>query len=83
MNATLVKNRPADIDKEKFVAMWNNAGYTLEALQKTIKEWEEAASNISIEDFDCPNHYQKMVFQAGQVKAFQRILALMPESLKV
>lgn len=63
--------------------MWDNAGYTLEALQKTMLKWKTEASSIRTTDFDCPNHYAKLMFDQGKIKAFEEVLALMPESLKV
>lgn len=83
MNITLVNNRPEGCTKEEFLKMWDNAGYTLEALQKTLEKWKQEASVIKMNDFDCPNHYARLMFEQGQVKAYEAVLALMPESLKV
>jgi hypothetical protein len=62
--------------------MWNNAGYTLEALHKLLTKWVEENDRVKADDFDCPNHYQKMVYQQGKKQAFEEVLALLPESLR-
>lgn len=82
MNSLLVKNKPDDISKEDFENLWNNTGYSLRALYSTILELKQGSQNIKREDFDCPNHYAKLAYEGGLCNAYDKILALLPETAK-
>lgn len=82
MNANLVKNRPTEMTKEEFVKSWENIGYTLSALTKTLIETKSSLSSVKYDDFDCPNHYAKLAFQAGQINQIDKILDMLPKSSK-
>lgn len=81
MNSNLLKNRPKDLDEQKFKEMWENSGYTLGALYKTIKDLNPVES-IKGTDFDIPNHYAKMVYQQAQKDLINKVLELFPSSCK-
>ena len=81
MNSNLLKNRPKDLDEQKFREMWENSGYTLSALYKTIKELTPTEAIKGV-DFDIPNHYAKMVWQQGQKDLIIKVLELFPDSCK-
>jgi hypothetical protein len=82
MNKLLLNNKPEDSSIEEFTKAWNNSSYTLEALYKTILVLKEELNTIKKDDFDCPNHYAKLAYNAGQIKAYDFIVSLLPDSAK-
>jgi hypothetical protein len=82
MNKLLLNNRPEDSSVEEFTKAWNNSSYSLEALYKTILVLKEELNTIKKDDFDCPNHYAKLAYNAGQIKAYDFIVSLLPDSAK-
>lgn len=82
MNHQLMKNRPKDATPEEYKKAWENASYVIEPFWKTILEWKQDNNNITKDDFDCPNHYAKLAYQAGMNKAYDQIIALFPQSAK-
>lgn len=82
MNKLLLNNKPEDSSVEEFTKAWNNSSYTLEALYKTILVLKEELNTIKKDDFDCPNHYAKLAYNAGQIKAYDFIVSLLPDSAK-
>jgi hypothetical protein len=82
MNSLLMKYKPDDINKEDFEGLWTNAGYTLRALYQVILELKQNSHNIRREDFDCPNHYAKLCYEGGLCNAYDKILAMLPDTAK-
>jgi hypothetical protein len=82
MNKLLLNNRPKDSSIEEFTKAWNNASYTLEALFVTLKQLQDENEKVNKDDFDCPNHYAKLAYQAGMCKAYDTIIKMLPESAK-
>ena len=82
MNKLLLNNKPKDSSNEEFIKAWNNSSYTLEALYKTLLILKEETNNIKKDDFDCPNHYAKLAFNLGQIKAYELIIAMLPDTAK-
>ena len=82
MNSLLLKNRPEDASPEEFKKAWDNSGYVFEALWKTITEWMKENETIRKNDFDCPNHYARLAFQAGLNESLERVIGLLPPSAK-
>lgn len=82
MNSNLLKHKPHDSSNEDFQKMWDNAGYTLSPLHKLLKEIIANNNKISKDDFSLPNHYPKLMFQAGENKAYEYVLSLLPDSSK-
>ena len=82
MNTLLMKHKPDDVSKEDFEGLWTNAGYTLRPLYNVILELKQNSQNIKREDFDCPNHYAKLAYEGGLCNAYDKILALLPDSAK-
>jgi hypothetical protein len=80
VNSLLSKNKPEDC--EDFKKLWDNSGYTLRPLYKTIKQLRDELGKIKVEDFECPNHYAKLAYQGGQAKAYDLILSLLPDTAK-
>lgn len=78
MNNLLLSKRPKDSDKDEFIKAWNNSQYVLECLADVLKDLMEQNNKVNKDDFDCPNHYAKLAFQAGENKAYAFILSLMP-----
>lgn len=81
MQAILLKNRPKDLDEQKFKEMWENSGYTLDALYKTIKDLNPVES-VKSSDFDTPNHYAKLIWQHAQKDLINKVLDFFPSSCK-
>lgn len=77
MNQLLLSKRPKDSDKEEFVKAFNNAQYVLEPVQAVLRELIEQNNKVNKDDFNCPNHYAKLAFQAGENKAYDYILSLL------
>lgn len=82
MNFVLMSNRPAGETEDDFRKMWDNAGYTLSALHKTLVQFQRGLDVIKADDFDTPNHYAKLMFQQGKIQALREVMALLPESAK-
>ena len=79
MNNSLLSKRPKDSDKDEFVKAWNNSSYVLEPLALLIQELMDQNNKVNKDDFDCPNHYAKLAFQAGENKAYAFLLSLLPK----
>lgn len=82
MNSILLKNRPDDADAKEFARVWDATGYALSALYKTINELIAQNEGVKASDFDCPNHYAKLAYQAGMNEAFKKIVDMLPDSAK-
>ena len=82
MKIALSKNRPTDSSKEEFEKSWNNIGYTLSALYKTILDLKESSITVREDDFALANHYALLAFQAGKKAAYQEIEDLLPPTAK-
>jgi hypothetical protein len=82
MNKLLLNNKPIDTTNEEFIKLWNNSGYTLQAMYKTLLTLKEEINSIKKDDFDCPNHYAKLAFNLGQIKNIDYIISLLPNSAK-
>jgi hypothetical protein len=82
MNKLLLNNKPKDSTNEEFIKAWNNSGYTLETLYKTLLVLKEDINNIKKDDFDCPNHYAKLAFNLGQMKGYDFIISMLPDTAK-
>lgn len=77
MNQLLLSKRPKDADKEEFVKAFNNAQYVLDPIKEVLKELIEQNNKVNKDDFNCPNHYAKLAFQAGENKAYDYMLSLL------
>lgn len=82
MNSNLAKYIPKDSTREEFQKIWDNAGYTLTPLYLLLKEMQSNNNRILKDDFSCPNHYARLAFQAGENKAYEYIIGLLPNSVK-
>lgn len=79
MNNLLLSKRPKDSTADEFVKAYNNSSYVLEPLAKVLQELILQNDKVNKDDFDCPNHYAKLAFQAGENKAYAFILSLLPK----
>lgn len=77
MNQLLLSKRPKDSNKEEFVKAFNNAQYVLDPLAEVLQDLIEQNNKVNKDDFNCPNHYAKLAFQAGENKAYDLILSLL------
>lgn len=82
MNKLLLDNRPSDSTPEEFKKAWDNSGYVMEALYKTLQGFIAQNEEVKKDDFDCPNHYAKLAYQAGLNKAWKQVIDMLPESAK-
>lgn len=82
MKTCLLKHKPKDVSQEEFQKVWENIGYSLQALRGAIEEQMKNNNNITPGDFDCPNHYAKLAYQAGENKGLAFVLSLLPETSK-
>lgn len=82
MNKLLLNNKPKDSTNEEFIKAWNNSSYVLEALYNTLTTLKEEITSIKKDDFDCPNHYAKLAYNLGQIKAYEFVMSLLPDTAK-
>jgi hypothetical protein len=82
MNKLLLNNKQDNTTNEEFIKTWNNSSYTLEPLYKTLLILKQEVNSIKKDDFDCPNHYAKLAYNLGQIKAFDLIISMLPDSAK-
>lgn len=82
MNKLLLDNRPSDSTPEEFKKAWDNSGYVLEALYITLNTLILQNNKVKKDDFDCPNHYAKLAYQAGLSEAWKQVIDMLPESAK-
>lgn len=82
MKALLMKNRPLSCEREEFAKSWENVGWTLSALHKTLDDLIRGSSKVSAEDFGVANHYALLAYQAGRTAAYKEIQELLPLSAK-
>ena len=82
MNKLLLNNKPKDISNEEYIKLWNNSGYVLEGLYITLKNMDKELNSVRKDDFDCPNHYAKLAYNAGQSRIIEQIINLLPDSAK-
>lgn len=81
MNSLLSKHRPKEYEQEAWEKHWNNLAPTFQALADTLKEMKKTLEKVDPADFSIPNHYEKLVYNAGQVLVIDKILALLPENV--
>ena len=82
MNKLLLKCRPSDSSEEEFIKAWENSTYVMEALYKVLLVMRQENEKVKKDDFDCPNHYAKLAYQAGLCAAYDTVLAMLPEGSK-
>lgn len=82
MRAILSKHKPIDCNKEQWESTWNNMGYGLSTLCKALEEMKSSTNKVSPDDFNVPNHYAKLAFEAGKRQAYQEVIDMLPESSK-
>jgi hypothetical protein len=83
MNKLLLNNKPKDITNEEFIKVWNNSSYVLESLYKTLVDIDKELNNVKKDDFDCPNHYAKLAYNAGQSRMIELVTSLLPKATKM
>ena len=83
MNKLILNNKPKDTSNEDFIKTWNNSSYVFEVLYKTLLSIQKDLDNIKRDDFDCPNHYAKLAYNAGQSKMIDVVVAMLPDSAKM
>lgn len=81
MNALLAKHRPKGMEKDKFEEMWKNSHPQLQPLADVLKELRDREPSIRPDEFDCPNHYAKLVAELVKKRTLQDILDLLPDSV--
>lgn len=82
MNALLMKHRPKDMTPEKWKELWQNCHPQLQPLAEVLKSWRDQEPSIRPSDFDCPNHYAKLVAEEVRKQTIRDILALLPDSVE-
>jgi hypothetical protein len=82
MNSLLSQHRPKDSTPEEWEKLWNNAHYVLQPLADIIKKQIKELDGVKADDFNCPNHYAKLAFQAGAKERLKYILSLLPDSVE-
>ena len=83
MNNLLIKHKPKDIETEAWKKMWDNSSYIFRPLVDVINQLVSTRETVREDDFDCPNHYAKLAFDAGMRKGLGMVLDMLPESAKI
>jgi hypothetical protein len=83
MNKLILNNKPNNTTNEEFTKAWDNSSFVFEALYKTLLHIKKEVDNVKREDFDCPNHYAKLAYNAGQSKIIDTIVSMLPETAKM
>lgn len=68
------------ITKEKWQEQWKAAGSLLQPLADTLKLRMKGLGAVGPTDFDCPNHYAKLVFEHALKQAFQEVFDMLPDT---
>jgi hypothetical protein len=79
VNSLLMKHRPKDMPKEKWEQTWASMGGSLEPLADTLREMAEGLGDVHPTDFDCPNHYAKLVYEQTRKQVLLDILEMLPK----
>ncbi len=82
MNTLLMNARPKDMSKEDWEKLWNNSHPQLQPLADVLKTWLAREPSVRPGDFDCPNHYAKLVAEEVRKQTIQDILKLLPDSVE-
>ena len=78
MNQLLLNKKPSDATPEEWKTSWENSSYVLQPLADAIKAKLYETGRVKSTDFDIPNHYAKMAYEAGLAEMGQWILDLLP-----
>ena len=82
MRTALSKHKPKDVSKEEFEKSWNNMQWGLSVLYKALDELKSSTNSVKAEDFNIPNHYALLAYQAGKRQAYQEVIDMLPEGAK-
>lgn len=82
MNALLAKHCPKDADLDEWVKRWEAAASLLQPLANTLKDLKAGLGQVKADDFDCPNHYTKLVAEQVQRQMIDKILAMFPSTVE-
>ena len=70
----------AESEKEYQEAL-NRSKYLLTPIYKFLKERAKGHASVREDDFECPNHYAKLMFRKGKEQEDEALLALLPKNL--
>jgi hypothetical protein len=73
--------KPKDCSNEDWLKLWGNSHYVLQPLADLLMSRIKIAEVVKPTDFDCPNHYAKMAYEAGLKAALSDVLGLLPDSV--
>jgi hypothetical protein len=76
-----MQHKPKDTTPEKFKESWENLGAALQPLADVLLGMRDALNTVKADDFDCPNHYTKLVSEQMQRQLIDKILDLFPKSV--
>jgi len=82
MNSILAKHCPKDMDQSKWETQWEAAGDLLQPLADTLKDLKAGLGQVKADDYDCPNHYTKLVAEQVQRQTIDKILAMFPKAVE-
>lgn len=82
MNSLLMKHRPKDTTKDKWTEQWENLGPSLQPLYDALCEMKQGLETIKPTDFQDANHYAKLVSVLTEKQTIERIIDLLPKSVK-
>lgn len=80
MNSLLAKHAPKGMEKDKWKTSWEASHSTLQPLADVLKEMFNREASVRPDDFDCPNHYAKLVAEEVRKQVLKDIMALLPEA---
>lgn len=82
MNNLLLKHKPKDSSGEEYKKAFANASYVLTPLYLLLDELITSNNKVKKEDFDCPNHYAQLAYQAGENNAYAFVRSLLADVCK-
>lgn len=62
---------------EEWSKLWANSSHVLEPLAEALKDMQRSLTKVDPEDFDCPNHYAKMVANGVKHQTLQQVIDML------
>lgn len=82
MNSLIMKHKPKESSRDEFRETWEAGSYVMTPLYNLLTELAQEKETIKEDDFDCPNHYQRMIYREAKRQAYLEIRDLLPGGCK-
>jgi hypothetical protein len=82
MNNLLAKHKPVDVEsQEQWEKDWERSSWVLQPFANALKDMLKGLETIKPDDFDCHNHYARLVAQQMKKQTIDQILAMFPSTV--